>query len=83
MTLLYFAWMRERIGKSEETLTLPDSVKTVGALIAWLKERGPGYRSALEKPQAIRVALNQEHVSHEAVIADRDEIALFPPVTGG
>ena len=83
MTLLYFAWVRERIGLDEERIALPADVRDVGGLLAWLKTRGSGYAQALEKPEAIRVAVNQEHVKAEASVKDSDEVALFPPVTGG
>ena len=81
--LIYFAWVRERIGKAEESVDLPETVKTVKELLAWLKERGDGYAEALKHPNVIRVAINQEHVEHSETIAEADEIALFPPMTGG
>jgi molybdopterin synthase sulfur carrier subunit len=81
--LIYFAWVRERIGKAEERLTLPDGVLTVKDLLAFLKGRGEGYEAALRVPQAIRVAIDQEHVGHDATLAGAREIALFPPMTGG
>jgi molybdopterin synthase sulfur carrier subunit len=83
MKLIYFAWVRERIGKAEEDLDLPASVSTVRELLAWLKAQGPGYEAALEHPGAIRVAINQEHSDHGERIAGAREIALFPPMTGG
>jgi molybdopterin synthase sulfur carrier subunit len=83
MKLIYFAWVRERIGKSEEDLELPESVKTVRDLLAWLKARGDGYEQALQYPDVIRVAINQEHVDHREPVAGAREIALFPPMTGG
>jgi len=83
MTLLYFAWVRERIGLSEEIVTPPAEVRDVASLLTWLKTRGPNYAAALAKPEAIRVAVNQAHARpHDPVGAD-DEVALFPPVTGG
>lgn len=83
MKLLYFAWVRERIGISEEELELPETVGTVGELLAWLKERGPGYESALADSSRIRVALDQIHVNHDQELGQSSEIALFPPMTGG
>ena len=83
MTLLYFAWVRQKIGKSEETIALPDSVKTVGELAAWLAARGAGYAEAFSDAKRLRAALNQEHVGFDARVAADDEIAFFPPVTGG
>ncbi len=81
--LVYFAWVRERIGKAEETLELPDSVVTAGDLLAYLKTLGEEYETALEHENVIRVAINQEHVDHHEPIAGAREIALFPPMTGG
>lgn len=81
--LVYFAWIRERIGKSEEDIDLPDEVKTIGDLIVFLKARGEGYEAALEVPEAIHAAINQEHCQHGEAIAGAREIALFPPMTGG
>ena len=83
MKLIYFAWVRERIGKPEEDIDLPDSVKTVGDLLQFLKGQGEEYEAALQVPKVIRVAINQEHVEHDELIAGAREIALFPPMTGG
>jgi molybdopterin synthase sulfur carrier subunit len=81
--LIYFAWVRERIGKPSEEVDLPAEVKTVRDLLAWLKGRGEEYEEALRFPDAIRVAINQEHVKHGAALGGAREIGLFPPMTGG
>lgn len=81
--LLYFSWVRERIGHDEELLELPDTVGTPAELIAWLSTRGEEYAAAFEVPDIIRVALDQHHVEHDAAIGEAREIALFPPMTGG
>lgn len=81
--LLYFAWVRERIGHDAEHVALPDSVTTVAALLDWLPTRSPGHAAALADRDRIRVAVNQQFVGLDAAVGDRDEIALFPPVTGG
>ncbi|MFU0503455.1 molybdopterin converting factor subunit 1 [Pseudaminobacter sp. NGMCC 1.201702] len=81
--LIYFAWVRERIGRSQEDVTLPAGVETVADLLLWLKGRGEEYENALQYPDVIRVAINQEHVDHRERIAGAREIALFPPMTGG
>jgi molybdopterin converting factor, subunit 1, non-archaeal len=81
--LVYFAWVRERIGKEVETVTLPADVGTVADLLKWLKERGGNYAAALEHPDIIRVAIDHEHVTHETPLPRDGEIALFPPMTGG
>lgn len=83
VNLVYFAWVRERIGRGEETLELPDSVVTAGDLLDHLKTLGEEYEAALEHENVIRVAINQEHVDHDEKIAGAREIALFPPMTGG
>lgn len=83
MKLKYFAWVRERIGKSEEDLDIPAEVVSVRDLLLWLRERDEGYTHALRYPEAIRVAINQEHVDHKEPVAGAREIALFPPMTGG
>jgi molybdopterin synthase sulfur carrier subunit len=83
VNLVYFAWVRERIGKGEEVLELPGTVVTAGDLLAHLKTLGEEYAAALEHENVIRVAINQEHVDHDEPIAGAREIALFPPMTGG
>ncbi len=83
MTLLYFAWLRQKIGRGEESLPLPDGVATVAELIAHLRRRGPGYEDAFADQSRIRVAVNQRHGRLDAAVADADEVAFFPPVTGG
>jgi molybdopterin synthase sulfur carrier subunit len=83
MKLIYFAWVRERIGKPEETVELPAGIETVSDLLGWLQSRGEEYEQALKYPDVIRVAIDQEHVDHREKIAGAREIALFPPMTGG
>jgi sulfur-carrier protein len=83
MKVKYFAWVRERVGKAEETVEPPSSVRTVDDLIAWLAKRGESYAHAFETPKAIRAAIDQAHVKQDAMIAGAREIAFFPPMTGG
>ena len=83
MKLKYFAWVRERVGTDEEDVDLPADVVSVHDLLDWLKGRGDGYQEALRYPEAIRVAINHEHVHHSEPVAGATEIALFPPMTGG
>ena len=83
MNLLYFAWVRQKLGRGEETLALPDGVATVGELVEHLRLRGGAYAQAFAEPSRLRAAVNQEHVSFDAPLADIDEVAFFPPVTGG
>ncbi len=83
MTLVYFASVREKIGRSEETIALPHDIATVGQLADFLRARGDGYAAAFAEPERLRAAVNLEHVDFTAAIADADEVAFFPPVTGG
>jgi molybdopterin synthase sulfur carrier subunit len=83
MKVKYFAWVRERVGKEEETLDPPHDVRTVGDLIGWLSTRGDGYAHAFETPKVIRAAIDHAHVRQEAAISGAREIAFFPPMTGG
>jgi molybdopterin synthase sulfur carrier subunit len=83
MKLKYFAWVRERIGKPEETIEPPPGVETVEELIAWLAARGETYAHAFETPRVIRAAIDHTHVKQDAAIAGAREIAFFPPMTGG
>jgi molybdopterin synthase sulfur carrier subunit len=83
MRILYFAWVRERIGKGEETIDLPDTVVTVADLAGWLAKRGDEYAHAFERPQFIRAAIDRVHVRPGAAIGHAKEIAFFPPMTGG
>jgi sulfur-carrier protein len=81
--LLYFAWVREKIGKAEEILDVPAGIATVADLVAWLKELGPEYAEAFTRPGVVRAAIDRKHVQPASPIAGAREIALFPPVTGG
>jgi molybdopterin synthase sulfur carrier subunit len=81
--LLYFAWLRARIGQAEEELALPAEVRDVAGLLEWLHGRGGGYAEALRDLSVIRVAVNQDYVGRDHPIREGDEVALFPPVTGG
>ncbi len=83
MKLLYFAWVRERVGKAEELIDPPAGVATVGELMAWLARRDEQYAYAFENPKVIRAAIDRSHVRADAAIAGAGEIAFFPPMTGG
>ena len=83
MKLIYFAWLRARIGCAEEEIDLPPGVKDVAGLLDWLRSRGSGYAEALRDLRIVRVAVNQDYVGPEHPLREGDEVALFPPVTGG
>lgn len=83
MTILYFAWLRSKIGIGEERLDLSPATATVADLIAHLKTRGAGYAEAFADMSLIRVAVNQDYVGQDHPLKSGDEVAFFPPVTGG
>ena len=83
MKVLYFAWLRARVGKPEEELSPPAGVHDVRALLEWLKTRSPGHAEALKDLAVVRVAVNQTYVQPDHEVKPGDEIAIFPPVTGG
>ena len=83
MKVLYFAWVRERVGKAEEAVTPPASVATVAALADWLASRDPAHAAAFADRKRLRVAINREQARFEDPIAANDEVAFFPPMTGG
>lgn len=83
MKLRYFAWVRERVGKTEEDIDPPEGVATIGDLVAWLARQGEGYAYAFENPKVVRSAIDKQHVRSDAQIAGASEIAFFPPMTGG
>jgi sulfur-carrier protein len=83
MKLLYFAWVREKVGRGAEEIELPQGVATVADVVGWLKTRGPQFDEAFARPELIRAAVDKVHVKPAASIAGAHEIAFFPPVTGG
>ena len=83
MRIRYFAWLKQRTGTAEEELDPPPGIATVAELAAWLGERHPRLGEALAAPGVIRCAVNQEHADPGAPVRPGDEVAFFPPVTGG
>lgn len=83
MKILYFAWLRERVGIGEETVSPPPGVATVANLTAWLRTRSAGHEAAFAHGRVVRCAVNQDFASAETPVAAGDEVAFFPPVTGG
>jgi molybdopterin synthase sulfur carrier subunit len=81
--LLYFAWLRARIGCAEEEIPLPPQVHDVAGLLDWLRTRSDQHADALRNLGLVRVAVNQEYVGFAHPVREDDEVALFPPVTGG
>jgi molybdopterin converting factor subunit 1 len=83
LTILYFAWLRERTGTAEECVRPPSEVETVGDLISWLEQRSPAHASAFANRRTIRCAVNQDFADPTTRLSPGDEVAFFPPVTGG
>ena len=83
MKVLYFAWLRDRVGITDEEVDPPEEVTTVGELIDWLVQQSPGHEEAFADPAIVRCALNQEYVKAHEKFSRDDEVAFFPPVTGG
>ena len=83
MKLVYFAWVRERVGRTEEVVDLPPDVSTVADLVRWLKNRGEEYAYAFENEGVVRAAVDHAHVRPEASLVGAREVAFFPPMTGG
>lgn len=83
MKILYFAWLREKAGVSEEQVMPPEAVSDVDGLVAWIRQRGGGPAEALADLTAVRVAVNQEFAALDHPVKPGDEVAFFPPVTGG
>jgi sulfur-carrier protein len=81
--LLYFAWVREKLGRAEETVTPPPTVKTVAELMAWLGQKDAAYFDVFSRVGIVRAAVDQVHAHPATSINDAREIAFFPPVTGG
>ncbi len=83
MKVLWFAWLRTRVGTGAEEIDPPSAVDDVAKLLDWLAARSPGHAEALAKRAVVRVAVNQEYVKLDHPVKKGDEIAIFPPVTGG
>jgi molybdopterin synthase sulfur carrier subunit len=83
LTILYFAWLRERVGSAHEQLWLPNGVETVAGLVDYLSALDSAHAAAFQNRKVIRCAVNQEFVDPRYPIRPGDEVAFFPPVTGG
>jgi sulfur-carrier protein len=83
LRLVYFARVREAVGLDAEERDLPGDVQTVGACVAWLAAQGEHYAAAFADSSRLRFALDQQMAAEEALLAGAEELAIFPPVTGG
>ena len=83
ITVLYFSWIREKAGTGEEQVDPPEDVRTVSALVEWLKSKSPAHAEAFADLSQVRVAVDHTHVNFDAPIVQAAEVAFFPPVTGG
>ena len=83
MKILYFSWLRSKTGTASEDVAPPAEVTTVGALMAWVATRHPSFAEAMAAPGVIRAAVNQDYAQPEDPVRPGDEVAFFPPVTGG
>jgi sulfur-carrier protein len=83
MKLVYFAWVRERVGRPEEEVEPPAEIRTIAELVDWLRARDEAYAHAFENPRVVRAAIDRVHARPDASIAGAAEIAFFPPMTGG
>lgn len=83
MRVLYFAWVRQRVGLAEEEVAPPPEVRDIAGLMAWLGGRSPGHAAAFAQGRQIRAAVNHEFAAPTDPVGPRDEVAFFPPVTGG
>jgi sulfur-carrier protein len=83
MKIIYFAWLKDKIGCAEEEITLPVEVTNVGMLINWLSGRGEKYEAAFEFIEVIKVVVNQTYVHNDQAVKDDDEVIFIPPIAGG
>jgi molybdopterin converting factor subunit 1 len=83
MKILYFAWLRQKTGIDSEEVKMPSHITDVAGLIEWLKERNENFAEALSDFESIRVAVNQEFADLDTPVTQGDEVAIFPPMTGG
>ncbi len=83
INLVYFAWVRERLGRDEETIRLGEEVGTIGDVLDILKARGTAYAEVLSDSEKLRFALDQDYGTAASTIGSARELAIFPPVTGG
>lgn len=83
INIVYFAWVKERLGRDQEVVELPELVENIGQLVEHLQNCDPVYRNVFTDLKKLRFALDQDFVGPDASLRDAEELAIFPPVTGG
>ena len=83
MKVLYFSWIKDKLGKSHEEVQIDDNTKTINDLITLLKQNNENYEDVFKDTSSIKVSINMETARFEDSIHDNDEVAFFPPMTGG
>ena len=83
MKILYFSWIKDKIGKTHEDIKIKDNIKTIGDLIAYLKKSNESYEEVFKDTSSIKVSINMETANFKDQINNNDEVAFFPPMTGG
>ena len=83
MKILYFSWIKDKLGKSHEEIQLDDNIKTINDLVTSLKQSNQDYLDVFKDTSSIKVSINMETAKFEDTIVDNDEVAFFPPMTGG
>ncbi len=83
LSIVYFSWVRERIGRDQDTINCPENAETIGQLLDYLKTKDTVYQDLFADLKKLRFALDQDFVGLEAPLGSAKELAIFPPVTGG
>lgn len=83
MKILYFAWLKAKLQMTEETLPWSEECKDTDSLVKWMKIRGPAFAEVFSDLEVVRIAVNQEYITSNTALTEGDEVAFFPPVTGG
>ena len=83
MNILYFSWIKDKLGKTKENITIDENIGSVAELITFLKSKDETYKEVFKDISSIRVSINMETANMEDPISINDEIAFFPPMTGG
>ena len=83
MKILYFAWLKTKLQMTEETVPWSEKCRDTDSLVRWMKTRGPSFAEVFSDLEVVRIAVNQEYITGNTALSKDDEVAFFPPVTGG